>query len=134
MEIFAEAPVPTCGLNQRQRCAGFSMLDVAVSLILVSALVLGAVATLSGAFMSERLANGRLASQLLLNRVMEESRSVPYSTLLSLNGQFVLEGEHRADISVDLVDLNLTRVQVDVTSSSYPEVESRGVLLRAARD
>jgi len=112
------------------RC-GFSLVEVAVALTLVGVIVLGVLATVSTAAASGRSSGARLDSQMLLNQVIEEIQGSPYDTLLGFHGTFVVEGDHRADISAVLADVNLVQIQVDVASQVDPSIASRGVLLVA---
>lgn len=105
-----------------------------MGLALVGAILLGVMASISTAFMGQRDSTARTESHFLLGRVLEEIQASPYDTLLSFNGTSVTEGDHRAAIRVAPVGPDLLEVQVDVVSTSSPDVTSSGVLLVAQRD
>lgn len=114
-----------------ERSGGWSLIEVAVGLTLVAVILLGVTATLSTAAVGHRSTRSRIESQLLLNRVLEEIQASPYDTLLSFNGTFLVEGDHRVDISVVQTDVHLVQIQADVTSQEDPTIATRGVLLIA---
>ncbi len=116
------------------RRGGFSLIEVAAGLALLAVILLGVMAAISTAFTGTRESTDRMENQLLLNRVIEEIQASPYESLLSFNGTFVTEGDHRADIQVALTEPNLIQVQVNVASQGNPGVSSQGVFLLADRE
>ena len=117
-----------------RREGGWTLLEIAVGLTLIAIILLGVTATLSTAAVGTRNSNERVASQMLLARVLDEAQASPWDSLQSFNGMFVVEGDHRADITVAPVDINLMQIQVDVSSLTNPAVASTGVVLVAATD
>ncbi len=115
----------------RRADSGWSLVEVTVGLTLISIIVLGVTASLSTAAVGAETTNDELESALLLDRVLQEVQASPYDTLLTFNGTFLVEGDHRADIRVALVATNLIQIQVDVVSQVDPNVATRGVLLVA---
>ena len=113
------------------REAGASLIEVAISLVLILAILLGVMASLSTASVAQMSSTEATSSQCLLSQSIEEVKNNDYDALLSFNGQTVASGTNTATILVDLVSTDLTRVQVTVTSSSFPDVTSRAVLLIA---
>ena len=110
---------------------GSSLLEVAISLTLILAILIGVMASLTTASLAQMNATEATQSQLLLSQALEEVKANDYDDLLSFNGQSVASGTNTALIQADLVATNLTRVQITVTSSAYPEVITRSVLLVA---
>ena len=110
---------------------GFSLIEVTLALTILLIMLLGILASLSNASIAERETAEVLESQLLVTQVLEEIQSARYETLLSFNGTFVVNGNHRADITAGLAGPDLTRIEVDVSSPVFPNIASSAVLLIA---
>jgi Tfp pilus assembly protein PilV len=113
---------------------GMHLLEIAVSMTLVLVILLGVMASISSASFAERSASEGLASQMLMNQVIEEVQASPFDSLLSFNGQFVTSGVHRADITTGSVNADLVQIQVVVTSTTFPDVTSQAVILISDTD
>jgi Tfp pilus assembly protein PilV len=113
---------------------GMHLLEIAVSMTLVLVILLGVMASISSASFAERSASEGLASQMLMNQVIEEVQASPFDSLLSFNGQFVTSGAHRADITTGSVNADLVQIQVVVTSTTFPDVTSQAVILISDTD
>lgn len=118
-------------LDPSSRDAGSSLIEVAISLALILAILLGVMAALSTGSLAQMNATEATSSQLLLSQAIEEVKNNDYDSLLSFNGQTVVSGTNTATILADLVSANLTRIQVTVTSTAFPDVTSRAVILLA---
>ncbi len=112
----------------------FNLLEATVALAILTLALLGVLAAISNASVAERETAQMLESQAALAQVLEEIQSLPYDTVLSLNGTFVTKGNQRADIRAALDRVGLIRVQVDVTSAANPAVSSSAALLVADRN
>ena len=113
---------------------GASLIEVAISLVLILAMLLGVMASLSTASVAQMSSTESTQSQFLLSQVLEEVKNNSFDNLLSFNGQQVTSGTNRATISVGLVTADLVRVQVAVASTAFPEVANRAVLFLARLD
>ncbi len=118
-------------LDPSSRDAGSSLIEVAISLALILAILLGVMAALSTGSLAQLNATEATTSQLLLSQAIEEVKNNDYDSLLSFNGQTVVSGTNTATILADLVSTDLTRIQVTVTSTAFPDVTSRAVILLA---
>ena len=117
--------------KERSSQAGMNLIEVTIAMTILAIMLLGVMAALSNASFAERETSDVLQSQLLLSQVVEETRSVAFDSLLSLNGTYVVKGSHRANITAGLVNPDLVRIQVDVTSTDGTNARSRSVLLVA---
>lgn len=113
--------------------AGLSLIEVSVSISVLTIVCLGVLASISTSARAFRESDEFHESQLLVQEVLEEIQTAPFDTLLSFDGQFVNsdDGEYRADISVDYVTLNLVRVHVSCTRIGTAALESEAVRLIA---
>lgn len=123
---------PALWLNDAE--AGSSLLEVAISLALILAILIGVMASLTTAAVAQMNATESTQSQALLSQTLEEIKANDYDDLLSFNGQSVTSGTNTALIQADLVATNLTRIQITVTSSAYADVITRTILLIARTD
>lgn len=114
--------------------SGFNLLEATVALAILAIAVLGVLASISSASIAERETAERLENQAALGQVLEEIQSAPFETLLSLNGTFVVKGNHRADIRAALDRVGLVRIQVDARSLVNPAISSSAAILLAATD
>lgn len=114
--------------------AGFNLLEATVALAILAIAILGVLASISTASIAERETAERLENQAVLGQVLEEIQSAPFDTLLSLNGTFVVKGNHRADIRAALDRVGLVRIQVDARSLANPAIASSAAILVAATD
>ena len=110
---------------------GFNLIEVTLAMAILSIVLLGVMAALTNASFAERETSDVLQSQLLLGQVVEETRSVAFDDLLSLNGTYVVKGSHRANITAGLVNPDLVRIQVDVNATDGGNARSRSVLFLA---
>lgn len=120
--------------STRRGQEGASLIEVAISLVLILAMLLGVMASLSTASVAQMSSTEGTQSQFLLSQVLEEVKNNSFDNLLSFNGQQVTSGTNRATISVGLVTVDLVRVQVAVASTAFPEVANRAVLFLARLD
>lgn len=118
-------------LDSRHRETGSSLIEVAISLVLILAILLGVMASLSTASVAQMSSTEGTSSQLLLSQAIEEVKNNDYDDLLSFNGQTVVSGTNTATILVDLVSTDLIRIQVTVASTAFTDVSSRAVILIA---
>ena len=108
---------------------GFSLLEVALSTVILGAVLIGTLGSLSTAAIGQRNDGGRVESRLLLSRVMEELRATAFNSLVSYDGTWIEEGRHRADINVSPRGPGLLKLSVRVRQLENEEIETRGVLL-----
>jgi type II secretory pathway pseudopilin PulG len=108
---------------------GFSLLEVALSTVILGAVLIGTLGSLSTAAIGQRNDGARVESQLLLSRVMEELRATAFNSLVSYDGTWIEEGRHRADINVSPRGPGLLKLSVRVRQLENEEIETRGVLL-----
>ena len=108
---------------------GFSLLEVALSTVILGAVLIGTLGSLSTAAIGQRHDGARVESQLLLSRVMEELRVTAFNSLVSYDGTWIEEGRHRADINVSSRGPGLLKLSVRVRQLENEEIETRGVLL-----
>ena len=108
---------------------GFSLLEVALSTVILGAVLIGTLGSLSTAAIGQRHDGARVESQLLLSRVMEELRATAFNSLVSYDGTWIEEGRHRADIHVSPRGPGLLKLSVRVRQLENEEIETRGVLL-----
>ncbi|MEC9348174.1 MAG: hypothetical protein VX272_07260 [Planctomycetota bacterium] len=108
---------------------GFSLLEVALSTVILGAVLIGTLGSLSTAAIGQRHDGARVESQLLLSRVMEELRVTAFNSLVSYDGTWIEEGRHRADINVSPRGPGLLKLSVRVRQLENEEIETRGVLL-----
>ena len=118
-------------LDSSHRETGSSLIEVAISLVLILAILLGVMASLSTASVAQMSSTEGTSSQLLLSQAIEEVKNNDYDDLLSFNGQTVVSGTNTATILVDLVSTDLIRIQVTVASTAFTDVSSRAVILIA---
>ncbi len=118
-------------LDSSNRETGSSLIEVAISLVLILAILLGVMASLSTASVAQMSSTEGTSSQLLLSQAIEEVKNNDYDDLLSFNGQTVVSGTNTATILVDLVSTDLIRIQVTVASTAFTDVSSRAVILIA---
>lgn len=116
------------------RRSGISLLEVSVALVLITTIVLGVLGGLSQATAAQRSARAELESLQLRDRVLEEARAIAFDGLSDLDGTFVEQNGHRADLTVVQLEPALIQVEVNVSSSLHPNVRNVGVLLVAALD
>ena len=108
---------------------GFSLLEVALSTVILGAVLIGTLGSLSTAAIGQRNDGARVESHLLLSRVMEELRATAFNSLVSYDGTWIEEGRHRADINVSPRGPGLLKLSVRVRQLENEEIETRGVLL-----
>lgn len=113
---------------------GLSLPEVAVALALLSTVALGVLGGIVDAAEVQRTTRTELECLRLLDRMMEETQAVAFDGLIGLDGTFVEQNRHRADLTVVRLTPGLIQVQVDVTSTEFPAVNSTAVLLVASRD
>jgi len=116
-----------CVGETRER--GFSLLEVALSTVILGAVLIGTLGSLSTAAIGQRHDGARVESQLLLSRVMEELRATAFNSLVSYDGTWIEEGRHRADINISPRGPGLLKLSVRVRQLENEEIETRGVLL-----
>ncbi len=119
----------------QKRNTGLNLLEVSVSLSVITLACLGVMASLSTGAFAFRESNEFHESQLLVQEVIEELNTVSFDTLLSFDGQYVNseDGEYRADIGVDYVSQDLIRVHVSCTLVGNGDLESEAVRLFSNR-
>jgi len=114
-----------------ERVAGFNLIEIAISMAIILTILLGVMAAISTASLAEANSNEAVSGQLLLTQTVEELKNNNFAELLGFHGQYVTSGTNRADISAALVTQDLIRLQVDVTSTDFPDVSSSAVFLLA---
>ena len=114
-----------------ERSAGFNLIETTVSMAIILTILLGVMATISSASLAKTNSNESVSSQFLLHQTVEELKNNSFSELLGFDGQYVTSGTNRADIRVGWVTPELIRLQVDVTSTAFPDVTSSAVFLLA---
>ena len=115
------------------RQGGFSLLETAISTVILGAVLIGTLGSLSTAAIGQRTDGVRVESQLLLSRVMEELRSTPFGSLAGFDETWINEGGHRAEINVVPQGPGLLKLSVRVRQLGDGGVETRGVLLVTRR-
>ena len=115
------------------RQGGFSLLEMALSTVILGAVLIGTLGSLSTAAIGQRTDGVRVESQLLLSRVMEELRSTSFESLLGFDETWIDEGGHRAEINVTPQGPGLLKLSVRVRHQGNRAVETRGVLLVTRR-
>lgn len=128
-EILAQAR--SAGRRGERRQCGFSLLETTLSTVILGAVLIGTLGSLSSAAVSQRGDGTRVGSQLLLSRVMEELRSTSPESLPGFDGSWLDEDGYRAQISVVPHGAGLLKLSVRVRHLTETEIETRGVLLVA---
>jgi len=116
-----------------RRQGGFSLLEMALSTVILGAVLIGTLGSLSSAAIGQRTDGVRVESQLLLSRVMEELRSTSFESLPGFDETWIDEGGHRAEINVTPQGPGLLKLSVRVRHQGNRAVETRGVLLVTRR-
>ena len=115
------------------RQGGFSLLEMALSTVILGAVLIGTLGSLSTAAIGQRTDGVRVESQLLLSRVMEELRCTSFESLPGFDETWIDEGGHRAEINVTPQGPGLLKLSVRVRHQGNRAVETRGVLLVTRR-
>ncbi len=118
----------------KDREGGMTLLEIMISLTILSMILLGVMASISTGFQAQHLNTEQLNSQLLVQQVIEELQDNNFETLVTFNGQTVTSGAHIATMQVSYVNVNLVRVTVTTSSTQFPTVSSRAVTYIADRD
>jgi len=116
---------------RNDRAGGFNLIEMSLAMTIVLTILLGVMASISTASLAEMNSSEALSSQLLLSQAIEELKDNTFSELPSFNGQYVVSGTNRANISVTALTVDLARIQVNVSSTAFPDVSSSAVLLVA---
>ena len=119
------------GANSRNRQQGFSLLETTLSAVILGAVLIGTLGSLSSAAVGQRTDSTRVGSQLLLSRVIEELRSTPPESLPGYDRRWLEEDGYRAEINVVPHAAGLLKLSVRVQHLVETGVETRGVLLVA---
>ena len=119
------------GANGRNRQHGFSLLETTLSAVILGAVLIGTLGSLSSAAVGQRNDSTRVTSQLLLSRVMEELRSTSPESLPTYDGSWLEEDGYRAEINVVPHAAGLLKLSVRVQHLVETGIETRGVLLVA---
>ncbi|MBI4584911.1 MAG: type II secretion system protein [Planctomycetes bacterium] len=118
----------------KDREGGMTLLEIMISLTILSMILLGVMASISTGFQAQHLNTEQLNSQLLVQQVIEELQDNSFDNLVTFNGQTVTSGAHTAAMEVGYVNANLVRVTVTTSSTQFPTVSSRAVTYLADRD
>jgi Tfp pilus assembly protein PilV len=119
--------------SAHSREEGFSLIEIAIGLVVIASLLLSVTAAISTTFASGRSSEEALEAQLLTSRLVEELHAVPYTSLLSFHGTYLVENGFRADFRVAQVEPHLVQVQIDVESQNISGVENRATFLIAEK-
>lgn len=117
-----------CARNRQQ---GFSLLETTLSTVILGAVLIGTLGSLSSAAIGQRSDSTRVVSQLLLSRVMEELRSTPPESLPGYDGNWLEEDGYRVEINVVPHAAGLLKLSLRVQHLAETGIETRGVLLVA---
>lgn len=115
----------------RNRLAGFSLLETTLSTVILGAVLIGTLGSLSSAAVGQRNDSTRVTGQLLLSRVMEELRSTAPESLPGYDGSWLEEDGYRVEINVAPHAAGLLKLSLRVHHLVETGVETRGVLLVA---
>jgi len=110
---------------------GFHFREVMVALVIVLSVLLGVLETLTTASVADLGSHEATASQVLLDRTIDEVNNAAYEDLLSIPARQVSSGTNHASIQAQLVTTDLIRVQVNVASTAFPDVTNSAVILVA---
>lgn len=113
------------------RSNGLTLIEVSITLVVLTLILTGLMASLSTGFLAQRQNTDLLECQLLTQQVIEEVQTAPYATLLSFNGTHVDDTAktHRAQILARLADTGLVQIEVTTASLSQPLNTLRAVTL-----
>ena len=128
-EILAQPRVAgPCARNRQQ---GFSLLETTLSTVILGAVLIGTLGSLSSAAVGQRNDSTRVAGQLLLSRVIEELRSTAPESLPAYDGSWLEEDGYRVEINVVPHAAGLLKLSLRVQHLAETGIETRGVLLVA---
>ena len=117
-----------CARNRQQ---GFSLLETTLSTVILGAVLIGTLGSLSSAAVGQRNDSTRVAGQLLLSRVIEELRSTTPESLPAYDGSWLEEDGYRVEINVVPHAAGLLKLSLRVQHLAETGIETRGVLLVA---
>ncbi len=119
--------------------AGFTLIEITISAVVVAILMMASVAAFSGSLRgvdeSRKLSEGAA----LLRTAMENVSAQPYANLLALDGTQVFDNtdaddsNHRVGLSAFLSQVDLIQVEARLTDLHTGRVVGRTALLRSAR-
>jgi type II secretory pathway pseudopilin PulG len=113
-----------------------TLLEITVTVAILSAILLGVMGSLSTGFLAKRANAETMENQFYARKVLEEVQNSSYDTLLSFNGTYVnsTDGKYRANITAGSGGANLTRIEVSCQSIANSKVNCRLVTMVAKLD
>ncbi len=133
------------GCNQREgvrpmsRTAGLTLIELTVSMAIVTALMLASAAAFSSNIFATSLAKRLEGAALFLETTMENVSAQPYEDLLSLDGLRVLDAadleasNYSIDMRVFQREVDLLQVQLELIDSTSGLRTARLTTLRSRR-
>lgn len=103
--------------KQNGKQAGFTLLEVVISSVVLSIALMAASAAFSSDLIATEKAKRITTGAVFLNTVTEDVLAQDFDNLLALNGNQIFDGatlaasEYRVDLTVFLADLDLMQVQ-----------------------
>ena len=128
-ETLAQPRAAGSGAPYRQQ--GFSLLETTLSTVILGAVLIGTLGSLSSAAVGQRKDSTRVTGQLLLSRVVEELRSTAPESLPAYDGTWLEEDGYRLEINVVPHAAGLLKLSLRVQHLAETGIETRGVLLVA---
>ncbi|HLU49254.1 MAG TPA: hypothetical protein VK116_14260 [Planctomycetota bacterium] len=117
------------------RSGGLTLLEITLALALLAALVLGVALGISTAFASGRDSESRLRHRLFASRLVDETRALPWNTLLGLHGSTLEDDGFRAAFRVQTVEPGLVQIEIVSQPTSGSAADAvRSVFLIAEKN